>query len=119
MNDAPRPADPTPPLPKDPSAAPDTHSGDTGAPRTGPHEPAATEPAASELPAAVGRYRIEGEIARGGTGVVLRGHDAAGVPRPCRPCQPAHRLYIREVRPRRDCLSLFSHRSLEHLPRRA
>ncbi len=36
-----------------------------------PRVPAATD----ELPAQVGRYRLEGEIARGGMGLVLRVHD--------------------------------------------
>ena len=35
--------------------------------------PAAVDPA--ELPTQVGRYRIEGEIARGGMGIVLRASD--------------------------------------------
>src|SRR5205085_8015801 len=37
--------------------------------------PAADRPAPAALPAQAGRYRVEGEIARGGMGAVLRGHD--------------------------------------------
>ena len=47
-----------------------------------PPDPATTTPAAApdgpagaDLPSHAGRYRLEGEIARGGMGVVCRAHD--------------------------------------------
>ncbi len=60
---------PPPPAPGQPPANPSTVDQEA----TG--EPIPPILTAADLPALVGRYRIEGEIARGGMGAVLRAHD--------------------------------------------
>src|SRR5262249_14394578 len=75
MTDPARPADRAPTVNEVPGAKPDGPPTDPAAPQTGADELTHPGPASEELPCRVGRYRVEGEVARGGMGVVLRCRD--------------------------------------------
>jgi serine/threonine-protein kinase len=82
MHPAPEPGpdvSPAPPLPETaltalPVAKPPTDAGTVDSPAQEALPPSAS-PLSDALPALIGGYRIEGEIARGGMGIVLRAHD--------------------------------------------
>ncbi len=63
------------PEPTGPYTPPPAAGGPDSAAAEGSTTPAADRPASAALPDYAGRYQVLGEIARGGMGAVLRGHD--------------------------------------------